>query len=137
MGTVGLPKLLKKWSFIDIWPFYCKVKFASLCIYMGKMLRISNDFSSGLSVPNCSNFSWSLPWAGEWKIAKIVVVHWPRWTPFLYTLQTFKNLLLQNRGCLMAESLYISSGTGGQPNLLKWWLYIDIWPFHDESSLLT
>ena len=31
----------------------------------------------------------------------------------------FKNLLLQNRACLLAESLHISSGTGGLPKLLK------------------
>ena len=33
--------------------------------------------------------------------------------------KTFKNLLLQNRACLMAESLHMSSGTGGLPKLLK------------------
>ena len=67
-GTGGLPKLLKELSYVDFWPFYGKVKFASLCIYMGK---------------------------------------------------TFKNLLLQNRACLMAESLHISLGTGELPKLLK------------------
>ena len=67
-GTGGLPKLLKELSYVDVWPFYGKVKFASLCICMGN---------------------------------------------------TFKNLLLQNRACLMAESLRISSGTGGLPKLLK------------------
>ena len=67
-GTGGLPKLLKELSYVFIWPFYGKVKFASLCICMGK---------------------------------------------------TFKNLLLQNRACLMAESLHISSRTGGLPKLLK------------------
>ena len=76
--TGGLPKLLKELSYVDVWLFYGKVKFASLCICMGK---------------------------------------------------TFKNLLLQNRACLMAESLHISLGAGGQPKLLKQWLYIDIWPF--------
>ena len=46
LGTGGLQKLLKWWSYVDIWPFYSKVKFAShafvwaLYIYMGKMLRI-------------------------------------------------------------------------------------------------
>ena len=35
-GTGGLPKLLKELSYVDVWPFYCKVKFASLCICMGK-----------------------------------------------------------------------------------------------------
>ena len=68
LGTGGLPKLLKKISYIDIWPFYGKVKFASLCICMRK---------------------------------------------------TFKNLLLQNRVCLMAESLHISSRMGGLPKIAK------------------
>ena len=67
-GMGGLPKLLKELSYVDIWPFYGKVKFASQCICMGK---------------------------------------------------TFKNLLLQNRACLVAESLHISSGTGELPKLLK------------------
>ena len=67
-GTGGLPTLLKELSYVDVWPFYGKVKFASLCICMGK---------------------------------------------------TFKDLLLQNRACLMAESLHICLGTGGLPKLLK------------------
>ena len=67
-GTGGLPKLLKELSYVDVWPFDGKVKFASLCICMGK---------------------------------------------------TFKNLLLQNRACLMAESLHMSLGTGGLPKLLN------------------
>ena len=46
----------------------------------------------------CSNFMWRLLWAGEWKIAKMVVVHWPRWLPCPYMVNTFKNLL-QNREC--------------------------------------
>ena len=31
-GMGGLPKLLKELSYVDVWPFYGKVKFASLCI---------------------------------------------------------------------------------------------------------
>ena len=57
----------------------------------------------------CSNFIWSLPWAREWKIAKTVAVHWPRWPPCSYMVETFKNLL-QNQECLVAESLHKSSG---------------------------
>ena len=68
LGMGGLPTLLKELAYVDIWHFYGKVKFASLCICMGK---------------------------------------------------TFKNLLLQNRACLLAESLHISLGTGGLPKLLK------------------
>ena len=67
----------------------------------------------------CSNFIWSLPGTGEWKIAKMVAVHWPRWPPCPYMIKTFKNLLFQNRACLVAESLHKSSGTGGLPKLLK------------------
>ena len=67
-GMGGLPTLLKELLYIYVWPFYGKVKFASLCICMGK---------------------------------------------------TFKNFFHQNRACLLAESLHISSRTGGLPKLLK------------------
>ena len=85
-GTGGLPKLPKELSYIDVWLFYGKVKFASLCICTGK---------------------------------------------------TFKNLLLQNRACLMAESLHISLGTGELPKLLKKWSYIDIWPFYSKVNFAS
>ena len=85
-GTGGLPKLLKELSYVDVWPFYGKVKFASLCICMGKI---------------------------------------------------FKNLLLQNRACLMAESLHISLGTGELRKVLKKWSYIDIWPFYGKVSFAS
>ena len=67
----------------------------------------------------CTNFIWSLLGLGEWKIAKMVAVNWPRWPPCPYMVKTFKNLLLQNRGRLGAESLLKSSGTGGLPKLLN------------------
>ena len=47
----------------------------------------------------CTNFIWSLLRLGDWKIAKMVMVHWPRWPPCPYMVKTFKNLL-QNRGRL-------------------------------------
>ena len=84
----------------------------------------------------CSNFTWSLFGAGEWKIAQIVAVHWLRWLPCPYMVKTFKNLL-QNRGCLGAETLHKLSGTGGLPRLLKWWSYIDFWPFYNEVKLAS
>ena len=101
------------------------------------MLRISNHFSYGASVPMLLKFIWSLPGAGEWKIAKIVAIHWSRWPPCPYMVKTFKNLLLQNRGCLQAESLHKSSGTGGLPKLLKWWSYIVVWPFYCEVKFAS
>ena len=68
----------------------------------------------------------------ERKIAKTVAVSCPRWLPCSYMLKTFKNLLLQNRGCLAAESLHESLGTGGLPKLLKELLYIDLLPFYGK-----
>ena len=52
-------------------------------------------------------------------------------------VKTFKNLLLQNRGCLQAESLHKPSGTGGLPKLLKCWLYTEFDLFMARSSLLV
>ena len=63
---------------------------------------------------------------GERKIAKMVAVRRPRWPPCPYMVKTFKNLLLHNQGCLGAESLHKSSGTGGQPKLLKELSYVDV-----------
>ena len=59
-------KLLKWWSDVYIWPFYDTVKFASLCFCMGpihlygKMLKISNDFSSKAAGPAQISFGASL-----------------------------------------------------------------------------
>ena len=63
---------------------------------------------------------------GKQKIAKIVTVRWPRWPAFPYKVKTFKNLLLQDRECLGAESLHKSLGTRGLPKLLKELSYVDI-----------
>ena len=84
----------------------------------------------------CSNFMWSLLRLGERKIAKMVAVHWPRWPPCPYMVKTFKSLP-QNRRCLWAEYLHKSSGTGGLPKLLKWWSYIDVWPFYSEVKFAS
>ena len=66
----------------------------------------------------------------------MVAFRWLRWPPCQYVVKIFKNLLLQNRGCLGAESLQNSSGTGGLLKLLKWWSYIDDLFFTARSSLL-
>ena len=138
-GMGGLPKLLKWWLYIVVWPFYGEVKFASLCICMGTI----NLY--GKNVENFKRLLWSL-WAniapilcgaslvwGERKIAQMVAVHWPRWLPCPYMVKTFKNLLLQNQISPGALSLHKSLWTGVLPKLLKWWSYIDIW---QRSNLL-
>ena len=45
-------------------------------------------------------------WGVSTKVAKIMVLQ-VCFPMHLYGEKTFKNLILQNRGCLMAESLYI------------------------------
>ena len=42
-----------------------------------------------------SNIMWSLLGAGKWKVAKMVMVHWPRWPTCPYMVKTFKNHLQQ------------------------------------------
>ena len=66
----------------------------------------------------------SLGWGNEWllKWTQSIDQDWP---PCPYMLKTFKSLL-QNRGCLGAESLHKSSGTGGLPKLLK--MMVVHWP---------
>ena len=135
-GTGGQRKLLKELLYIDFWPFYGKVKFASLCICMSPVHlngKIVWEFQTTSPLKPlsqfCSNFIWSHLRVGKQKIAKIVGVSWPRWPPCPYMIKTFKNLLLQNRECLGAKSLHKSSGTRGLPKLLKEFSYVDIWPF--------
>ena len=85
----------------------------------------------------CSNFIRSLLRVREWKIAKVVMVHWPRWPPRPYMVKTFKNLLLQNQECLGAEPLQELSGTGGLPTLLKELSYVDVWPFYGKVKFAS
>ena len=66
----------------------------------------------------------------------MVAVRWLRWPLYPYMLKLFKILLIK-RGCLGAESLHKSSGTRGLFKLLKWWSYIDVWPFYDEVKFVS
>ena len=60
----------------------------------------------------------------------MVTVHWPRWLPCPYMVKTFKHLL-QNQISPGALFLHKSSGTD-LPKLLKWWFYVDVWPFYGK-----
>ena len=95
--------------------------------------KISNDFSSEAYGPMLLKFYVE----AEWKIAKMVAVHWPRWLPCPYMVKTFKNLLLQNQISPGALSLHKSSGTGDLPKLLKLWSYVDIWPFYGKVKFAS
>ena len=63
-------------------------------------LTFSNDFSFEAAEPVLHKFHMEPLELREQKIAKMAAVHWQRWQPCLCMVKTFKNLLLQNRGCL-------------------------------------
>ena len=67
----------------------------------------------------------------------MVAVHWPRWLPCPYMLKTFKNHLLQKQISPGALSLQKSSETGDLPKLLKWWSYVDVWPFYGKVKFAS
>ena len=68
-GTGGLPKLLKELPYVDVLPFYGKVKFASLCICMGKTFKNLCQNRACLMAANIIGNRRAT------KIAKIMVVH--------------------------------------------------------------
>ena len=75
----------------------------SYCDHFSSIFRPSVNIFKRLLLwrrwANFANFIWSLLRVGEWKIAKMVAVGWPRWPPCPYMVRTFKNLILQNQGC--------------------------------------
>ena len=134
-GTRGQPKLLKELSYVDVWPLYGKVKFASLCICMSSIHlngKIIKSFKRLLL--------WSL-WANFVQISYGATLGWGNKRLLKlscpYMVKTFKNLLLHNRGCLGTESLHKSSGTRGQPKLLKELSYVDVWPFYGKVKFAS
>ena len=112
-GTGGLPTLLKELSYVDVWPFYGKVKFASLCICMGKTLKKSS--SPKPSMPYGWIFAYVFGNRRATKIAKIMVMHWH------LTFFTLLSILLPYAfvwGKMFRISNNFSSGASG-PILLK------------------
>ena len=68
----------------------------------------------------CSNFIWSLPGAGDERLLKrLQSIDQDGHYTHIIMVKTFENLLFQNWGCLVAESLHKSLGTGGLPKFLK------------------
>ena len=141
--TEGLLKLLKWCLYIYVWPFYGYVNFASLCICMDTIHLY------GKNVENFKLLLWSLLanvaqiscgaslGCGEWKIAKMVAVYWPRWLSCPYMVKTFKNLLLQNKKGPWTLLLHKPSETEDLPKLLKWKSYDDIWLFYGKVKFAS
>ena len=84
-----------------------------------RSLTFSNDFSSEAHEPVLLKFHMEPPQFGGTK--DYLNSHGPltKMAALPMYVKTFKNLLLQNQECLVAESLHKSSGMGDQPKLLK------------------
>ena len=122
--------------YIDIWPFYSKVKFASLCICMGKTFKNLVLQNRGFLVAESLHTMYII---GNWrsaKVAKIMVVHWHLtflpWDQFCFlmhlygkNIQNFKRLLLWSLWANFAQILYGASLGWGNERLLKWSRFID------------
>ena len=151
-GVIGLPIVISfrdRWYihiFFGKWAHWWRHRhwldrfrfqnFQSLAPYicMEKLLIISNDFSSEASGPVLLKFHSEPPWAGEWKIAQMGIVHWSKWLPCPYMVKTFKNLL-HNQISPGPLSLHKLWGTGDLPKLLIWWFYVDIWHFYLQGQI--
>ena len=117
-GTGGLPKLLKWWLYVDVFTF---LRQGQICFPMhlygphtfnslGKMLRISNDFSSEAAGPVLLKFQVEPLGTGERQIAKMTAVRWPRWPPW-YGKNLYKSSSLEPRipwGWIIAQKVYQS-----------------------------
>ena len=142
-GMRDLPKLLIELSYVDIWPFYGGVKFASLCICMS-LIHLNGKI--------VENFKFLFLWSNWAKFAQIS--YWAflsqgnerllKWSRSIdqdgnhahNMVRPFKNLL-QNWGCLGAKSVHKSSGTGDLLKLLKRLSYVDIWPFYGKVKFAS
>ena len=136
-GTGDLPKLLKWLSYFNIWLFYIKLMFASLCICMSP-IHLYGTIVENFKLLLWSrwdrfsqNFIWSLHRSKEWKISEMVAAGWPRWPSCPYMVKNIKNLLLQYLGC-HAEFLHKLSEMRDLPKLLKWLSYVDVWPLYGK-----
>ena len=65
LGTGGLPKLLNNGRTLTFDLFTVRSSLLPYAFVWKKMLRISNDFSTGASGPMLLKFHWSLPGAGK------------------------------------------------------------------------
>ena len=86
--------------------------------------------SSEASGPILLKFLQSLLRLGEQKIAKMVVVRWPRWPPCPYMVKTFKNLLLQKRmpwGWIFAQFIRDGRYTKVAKMMVVYWPLTFLW----------
>ena len=113
-----LPKLFKLWSWVDLDPFYAKIKFSYIGFCMGKSenyLFFGNYCSLGSQ--GCSNHLAKWGNEVEW-VSKVKVILWP-WSTFSQ-ISMLKLVFLKNNWAIWNQSSYESLRENGNENLYKW-----------------
>ena len=85
-----------------------------------------NIFSSETTGTIKVKFHMELLWDGGTKVCSNGPGHMTKVAAMPYMVKTLKNLLLWNRKADDLETWYALSGARVQPNLLKWWHWVDL-----------
>ena len=148
-----LPRIYKLWLWVNLDPFYAKVKFGHIGFCMGKsenyyfletiaalglnyevewMSKVKAILWPWLKVTQISKLklvfvrnSWELNGEWEWKLIQMSRVTWPTWPPCPYMVKTLKNLL-QNQQIDDLETWYVALSMRVLPRLYKLWPWIDL-----------
>ena len=110
----------------NILEFQPQESLGTLCTSSSTLFKHLRNHRAGQS-----NFKWNFYGVGEQKFVQMVLVTWPRWPPFPYMVNTFKNLLLRNQKANDLETWYAASGAQVLLNLFKCWP----WPILRQDKI--
>ena len=113
-----LPNLFKLWPWVDLDPFYAKVKFGYICFCMGTS---ENYFYFGnyCSLGSQKCLKHLAKWVNEveW-VSKVKVILWP-WSK-VTQISKLKLVFLKNNWAIWNQNSYESLRENGNENLYKW-----------------
>ena len=115
---VVLPKLFKLWPWVDLDPFYAKVKFGDIGFCMGKSenyLFFGNCCSFGSQ--SCLKHLAKLVNEVEW-VSNVKVIIWP-WSK-VTQISMLKLVFFKTNWVIWNQSSYKSLRENGNENLYKW-----------------
>ena len=111
-------KLFKLWPWVDLDPFYAKVKFGHIGFCMGKSenyLFFGNNCSLGSQ--SCLKHSTKWVYEVEW-VSKVKVILWP-WSK-VTLISKLKLVFLKNSWVIWNQNSYESLRENRNENLYKW-----------------
>ena len=113
-----LPKMLKLWPWVDLDPFYAKVKFGHIGICMEKSENYL-FYRNYCSLRSQSCLTHSAKWVNEveW-VSKVKVIFWLR--SKVTQISKLKLVFLRNNCAIWNQSSYENFRENGNENLHKW-----------------